>query len=95
MIETENQLEYDQKCLCANAPIGGVDEKEEKGSSTEEGKKWEEKNASESPHFFLGKAPLRFVRCPPACTWQPLLVFPSFFFFFFFFLHGRGVFFFS
>lgn len=55
MIETEYQPEYDQKCLCANAPIEGMG-REERNGGWEEGEVGEKKSRARSPHFF-GKKP--------------------------------------
>jgi hypothetical protein len=69
MIETEYEPEYDQKCLCANAPIEGDGERRKK-RRLGGGGKWEKKNREREAPTFLGKSPARvcalpLLPCPP------------------------------
>jgi hypothetical protein len=70
MIETEYEPEYDQKCLCANAPI-------ERGWGEKKGRKvgrrgsGREKKSEEKPPLFWEIAPLGLCVASLPCPLYP------------------------
>lgn len=73
MIETENQLEYDQGCLCATAPVEGDGEGKGKKERSKSGggEVGEKKMGAKSPHFFWEKKPRSVCALPSRLPGNP------------------------